>query len=139
MDSLELGGYLPGATKRNLERQKFCRVLELRADGGRREIELRMRGVMALIAEAVAVPRVKEAIKPRGPGARKAHNALHPRDLRKIDNSHPTNCKNPAIVVRHSVIVANFDPLRVVVLHDPAGVASLAKSPSSFPPRGTCA
>ena len=49
---------------------------------------------------------------------RKAHNALHPRDLRAVDATNPHACKNPSVVVRQHVIVCNFPPLRCVVVWD---------------------
>ena len=123
-DDEELGLSLPGVSTVNLQRQRPCSVLEIRADGSQTIMAMRMREVMQRIQEVVAVPAAVAAkAKPRSrsrtdKAARRAHNALHPRDLRSIDNSHPRNCKNPAIVVRQHVIVANFDPLRVVVVHD---------------------
>ena len=53
---------------------------------------------------------------------RKAHNALHPRDLRAVDATNPHACKNPSVVVRQHVIVCNFPPLRCVVVGSFIGV-----------------
>ena len=53
-----------------------------------------------------------------GKPQRRAHNVLHPRDLRSIDTSNPTACKNPSIVVRQHVIVCNLAPIRCVVVWD---------------------
>ena len=122
---------LPGASMVNLQRQKLCHILEIRADGARSMTQMRMREVMQYVQGVVAAPggdrrggggeggkhrrgRSSQGGKTKG----RTHNALHPRDLRAIDTSHPNNCKNPAIVVRQHVIVANFDPLRAVIVHD---------------------
>mmetsp|Transcript_16002 Transcript_16002/g.48419 ORF Transcript_16002/g.48419 Transcript_16002/m.48419 type:complete len:518 (-) Transcript_16002:293-1846(-) len=46
------------------------------------------------------------------------HRNLHARDLRSMDPSFSQKAQHPAVVVRRHVILANFDPLRVVVVHD---------------------
>lgn len=44
--------------------------------------------------------------------------SLHSRDLRSMDPAYTLKAAHPGIVVRRHVILANFDPLRVVIVHD---------------------
>ena len=106
---------LPRASRRNLQRQKRARVVEMHASGKQTTLFLRMRELQQLVRDAVP--------KARHPSQtdlhkRKAHNALHPRDLRAVDATNPHACKNPSVVVRQHVIVCNFPPLRCVVVWD---------------------
>ena len=106
---------LPRASRRNLQRQKRVRVVEMHASGKQTTLFLRMRELQQLVRDAVP--------KARHPSQtdlhkRKAHNALHPRDLRAVDATNPHACKNPSVVVRQHVIVCNFPPLRCVVVWD---------------------
>ena len=106
---------LPRASRRNLQRQKRARVVEMKADGKQTTLFLRMRELQNLIRDAVPKARQPSTTDLQ---KRKAHNALHPRDLRAVDATNPHACKNPSVVVRQHVIVCNLPPLRCVVVWD---------------------
>ena len=106
---------LPRASRRNLQRQKRARVVEMKADGKQTTLFLRMRELQNLIRDAVPKARQPSTTDLQ---KRKAHNALHPRDLRAVDATNPHACKNPSVVVREHVIVCNLPPLRCVVVWD---------------------
>ena len=106
---------LPRASRRNLQRQKRARVVEMHASGKQTTLFLRMRELQQLVRDAV--PKARQPSQ-TDLHKRKAHNALHPRDLRAVDATNPHACKNPSVVVRQHVIVCNFPPLRCVVVWD---------------------
>ncbi|KAJ8605641.1 hypothetical protein CTAYLR_000132 [Chrysophaeum taylorii] len=85
-------------------------VLELRADGSKSILEMRMREVMRRIAQAVESDGTRDV--------RLHHMSLHARDLRSMDPSYTLKAAHPGIVVRQHVILANFDPLKAVIVHD---------------------
>lgn len=159
-------------------RQGKLDVLELRADGTKAILAMRMREVMRRVARAVddevedeeqvteqqrpqlsaqaatsslsapvlsilktapiAAPMHRSKSSSKLPGiadgpslapstlvsnrqasaGRYAQRSLHSRDLRSMDPAYTLKAAHPGIVVRRHVILANFDPLRVVIVHD---------------------
>jgi len=131
------------------KRQGRLEVLELRADGSKAMLAMRMREVMRRVAEAIDEDVVEEsppkpslsapsllvssvtgggsprrnksftAVTRRESSARQqAHGSIHARDLRSMDPAYTLKAAHPGIVVRRHVILANFDPLRAVIVHD---------------------
>ena len=82
---------LPRASRRNLQRQKRARVVEMHASGKQTTLFLRMRELQQLVRDAV--PKARQPSQ-TDLHKRKAHNALHPRDLRAVDATNPHACKN---------------------------------------------
>eukprot|EP00633_Aureoumbra_lagunensis_P002841 CAMPEP_0197298760 /NCGR_PEP_ID=MMETSP0890-20130614/44299_1 /TAXON_ID=44058 ORGANISM="Aureoumbra lagunensis, Strain CCMP1510" /NCGR_SAMPLE_ID=MMETSP0890 /ASSEMBLY_ACC=CAM_ASM_000533 /LENGTH=486 /DNA_ID=CAMNT_0042776693 /DNA_START=173 /DNA_END=1633 /DNA_ORIENTATION=+ len=115
-------------------------VVEIRNDGTTRNMVMRMRDLMRhinsvtsedeYIADSTAQQLASRSNTPPANGEsdtdflsqagddRPRHRALHARDLRSIDPQMTQKAGHPAIVVRRHVIIANFDPLRVVIVYD---------------------
>lgn len=120
-------------------------VLELRCDGSKNVYTMRLRELMHRVAVAVddetevrapspsqlSAPVLVEA-RPAAPKKSKSSSkldasemssphpmrSLHSRDLRSMDPAYTLKAAHPGIAVRRHVVLANFDPMRAVILHD---------------------
>lgn len=122
-EHLESGSWVHDAPKKKKQRQAHIEVLELKADGTTCVLLMRMREVMRRLARAIdGDEEESDSLLGKRQNSFSARHAtsrwIHARDLRSMDPAYSHKAAHPGIVVRRNLILANFDPLRVVIVHD---------------------